>query len=303
MIFSEIYSAYYQAVSHILSEALKSPVSAEQIREISEKYAFSESALSIETAFREQRWQLILPNGTTPLKHIPNIPVTNLEKRWLKAISLDRRIKLFDCNFGLPDNIEPLFTENDFYIYDNYRDGDDFENEEYIRNFRLILSSIRERKPLDITIINKKQNNVSFTVMPDKLEYSEKDDKFRLLTSGCRTASVINLGKIVSCELHNGKFSVEKSCEHIGRKRTLTLELVDERNALERVMLHFSHFEKTAQQLDEKHYRLTIKYDQSDETEMLIRVLSFGQMVRVIEPQRFVNMIKNRLKRQKSCGL
>lgn len=303
MIFSEIYSAYYQTVAHILAEALKSPVSEKQIREISEKYAFSESALSIGTTFREQRWQLILPNGTTPLKHIPNIPVTDLEKRWLKAISLDRRIQLFDCDFGLPNDIEPLFTEKDFYIYDSYCDGDDFENEEYIRNFRLILSAIRERKPLDITIRNKKENNVSFTVIPDKLEYSEKDDKFRLLTSSCRTASVINLGRIISCEQHNGELNVEKSREHIGRKRTLILELVDERNALERVMLHFSHFEKTAQQLDDKHYRLTIKYDQSDETEMLIRVLSFGPMVRVIEPQRFVNMIKNRLKRQKSCGL
>lgn len=303
MIFSEIYSAYYQTVAHILTEALKNPVDFKQIREIAEKYAFSESALSIESAIREQRWQLILPNGTTPLKHTPNIPMTDLEKRWLKAISLDRRIRLFDCDFRFLSDIEPLFTEDDFYIYDIYRDGDDFENEEYIRNFRLILNAISEHKPLDITIKNKKGNNISFFVMPDKLEYSEKDDKFRLLTSGCSTTSVINLGKIISCELHNGNFSMGKSRDHIGRKRTLTLELVDERNALERVMLHFSHFEKTAQQLDEKHYRLTITYDQSDETEILIRILSFGPMVRVIEPQRFVNMIKNRLKRQKSCGL
>ena len=83
----------------------------------------------------------------------------------------------------------------------------------------------------------------------------------------------------------------------------MTLELVDERNALERVMLHFSHFEKTAEKLDDKHYRLTICYDQNDETEMLIRILSFGPLVRVTAPDRFIRMIQNRLRRQKQYNL
>ena len=83
----------------------------------------------------------------------------------------------------------------------------------------------------------------------------------------------------------------------------MTLELVDERNALERVMLHFSHFEKTAEKLNDKHYRLTICYDQNDETEMIIRVLSFGPLVRVTAPDRFISMIQSRLRRQKQYNL
>ena len=288
MIFSEINSAYYNAVSHILCEAVSSPISIERIREIAVKYAFAESVIPIEGAIREQNWQLILPDGSTPLRHKPDIPLTELQLRWLKAISLDKRIQLFDCNFDLPDR---------------YADGDDYEDEEYIRRFRLILSAMHERQPLDIIIRNKKDNELSLTVIPDRLEYSERDDKFRLLTSGSRTASVINLGRITECSLHEGEFKAETSKSHIGKKRTLTLELVDERNALERVMLHFSHFEKTAEKLGDKHYRLTICYDQNDETEMLIRVLSFGPLVRVTAPDRFIRMIQNRLRRQKQYDL
>ena len=118
MIFSEIYSVYYNAVSHILSEAVRSPVSIERIREIAVKYAFAESVIPIESAVREQNWQLILPDRSTPLHHKPDIPLTELQLRWLKAISLDKRIRLFDCNFDLPNDIKPLFTEDDYYIFD-----------------------------------------------------------------------------------------------------------------------------------------------------------------------------------------
>ena len=303
MIFSEIYSSYYNAVSHIIQEALQAPVNAEKIREIILKYAFAESVLPIEQALKNQDWLLILPDGTTPLKNVPEIPLTLLQKRWLKAVSFDKRVKLFDIDMSFLDDTEPLFTQEDYYIFDRCNDGDDYDNETYISRFRMILSAVHNRKPLDITVRNRKNNEVSFTVMPEKLEYSEKDDKIRLLTSGSRAASVINLGRVVSCSLHEGGFKPEKGKRNSGRICSLTLELVDERNALERVMLHFSHFEKTAERLDEKHYRLTIRYEQSDETEILIRVLSFGPLVRVTAPERFIKMIQKRLKRQKSCGL
>ena len=78
-------------------------------------------------------------------------------------------------------------------------------------------------------------------------------------------------------------------------KRSVTLELTDERNALERVMLHFAHFEKQAERIGESRYKLTLVYDPDDETELVIRILSFGPMVRVSSPARFVGLIKERL--------
>ena len=50
-------------------------------------------------------------------------------------------------------------------------------------------------------------------------------------------------------------------------------------------------------------YATSIDYDKNDETEIVIRILSFGQMEKVVEPNSFVDLIKDRLLKQKSCGL
>ena len=77
------------------------------------------------------------------------------------------------------------------------------------------------------------------------------------------------------------------------------MELIDERNALERGMLHFSHLEKETVKLDENKYRITLVYNQDDETEILIRVLSFGPVLKVLEPEYFIRQIRKRLEMQK----
>lgn len=74
--------------------------------------------------------------------------------------------------------------------------------------------------------------------------------------------------------------------------------LTDTRNALERVLLHFSHLQKETVRLDDIHYRVTLCYDKQDETEMVIRVLSFGSMIRVTEPEYFVALLRQRIERQ-----
>ena len=68
-------------------------------------------------------------------------------------------------------------------------------------------------------------------------------------------------------------------------------------------MLHFAHFKKEAERLSEHKYRIKIYYERDDETELLIRVLSFGPFVKVTEPEHFVGLIKKRLLMQKSCDL
>ena len=67
------------------------------------------------------------------------MPLTTLQKQWLKAISLDPRVKLFGAKFPDLDEIEPLFTPEDYYVYDKYSDGDDYENENTLWNTYNIL--------------------------------------------------------------------------------------------------------------------------------------------------------------------
>ena len=45
-------------------------------------------------------------------------------------------------------------------------------------------------------------------------------------------------------------------------------------------------------------YRLTLRYDREDETELLIRVLSFGPVLKVVSPDSFIDKVKERLRKQ-----
>ena len=68
-------------------------------------------------------------------------------------------------------------------------------------------------------------------------------------------------------------------------------------------MLHFAHFEKQAEKLDKKHYLVKIRYAHDDEPEMVIRILSFGPMAEVTEPESFRKLVIEKLKNQLSCEL
>lgn len=301
MLFSELYSAYYNTVADILKEAVHYPLQDKEINHIIEKKAFGESALTIPSALREERWQLLLPDGTTLLNQVPTMPLTTLQKRWINAIANDPRMRLFTDEPLYFHDVDPLFLPEDICVFDKYADGDDYEDENYIHNFRLILDAIKNQYPLKVELKNRKGDLTSKIILPEYLEYSQKDDKFRLIGAGIRFGNTINLGRIVSCVPAEDTYKITPGKRNPSRPRSVVMELVDERKALERVLLHFAHFEKQAEKIDEKHYRITVYYDKDDETEMVIRVLSFGPMIKVTAPVHFIELIKKRLMEQKSC--
>ena len=303
MIFSELYSAYYNAVARILGAAVSHPLEKNEMRRIVAENAFGESILTIEPAIAEQKWQLVRADGTTPIAHVPTMPLTTLEKRWLKAIFADARIRLFtDEAPDFPD-VTPLFCPDDVSVFDRYSDGDPYGDEEYVARFRLILEAIKHKTPLDIHMKNRKGGITHMILTPEYLEYSEKDDKFRLIGSGNRYGGTVNLQRIVKCEPYTKPFECKPYFKPETDTRTVEFELVDQRNALERVLLHFAHFEKEARRLEDGRYMVTVRYDKEDEAELVIRILSFGPLIKVASPGRFVELIKDRLRRQKSCGL
>lgn len=302
MVFHEIYSAYYNAVAKILAAIVSENGTERELKDIVAKYAFGESALTILPALKSGKWQLVKNDLTTPIEHEPTMPLTILEKRWLKAISLDRRIKLFGVKFDGLDDVEPLFTEEDYRIYDQYSDGDPYDDEGYIKRFGIILKAINNRSPLKIEMLSRSGETVFRRCIPTRLEYSEKDDKFRMYTSGKRYVYVMNLARITKCVPYEGERFVPFT-ESAPVTDTVTLEITDERNALERVMLHFAHFEKRAECIGARKYRLTVTYNRDDEPEMVIRILSFGPLVKVLAPDNFIFLIKEKLKKQISCGL
>ena len=45
-----------------------------------------------------------------------------------------------------------------------------------------------------------------------------------------------------------------------------------------------------------------VDYDKDDETEMVIRILSFGPMIKVVQPEHFINLIQRAFKKTKKLG-
>ncbi|MCI7812195.1 MAG: WYL domain-containing protein [Lachnospiraceae bacterium] len=146
--------------------------------------------------------------------------------------------------------------------------------------------------------------------MPQYIEYSLKDDKFRVRGNAiCDTAKkirVLNIARIKNCSLADGEIRENEPSKSMNNRvpadeerRSITMEVTYDRNALERILIHFSHLEKETKKLDQKHYRVKVVYDASDDTEMLIRILSFGPMVKVVEPDDFIVKIRERLQKQR----
>lgn len=68
-------------------------------------------------------------------KNRPSMPLSTLQKRWLKAVSCDPRVRLFgEIQFDFPD-VEPLFLPSDVIIFDQYNDGDPYQDPAYIAKF------------------------------------------------------------------------------------------------------------------------------------------------------------------------
>ena len=306
MLFSEIYSAYYNTVASIISCSQQGKLDSDILFNIVKESAFPESFMTIGSALETGKWPLIKKDYSTNIQNLPTMPLSILQERWLKALCNDKRIRLFVDNEVLTKlrlklkDVEPLFTDNDYYLYDKYSDGDPYDDSEYIKNFRTVLEAIHQKKIISVEYTGRFGQQKRFTCAPYKIEYSEKDDKFRIISKVKNRHSILNIARINSCELTENSKVDDISDEDLpyNRRTTVTLEIYDERKALERVMLAFAHFEKSAVQISDDVYQLTLNYDSFDETELVVRVLSFGPMVKVLEPESFRNLIQERISKQ-----
>lgn len=306
MLFSEIYSAYYNTVASIISCSQQGKLDSDLLFKIVKESAFPESFMTIGSALETGKWPLVKKDYSTNIQNIPTMPLSILQKRWLKALCNDKRIRLFVSDEVLErlknqlQDVEPLFTENDYYLYDKYSDGDPYDDSEYIKNFRTVLEAIHQKKTISVEYTGRFGQQKRFICAPCKIEYSEKDDKFRIISKVKNRHSILNIARINSCELTDNSKVDDISEEDLpdNSRTSVTLEIYDERKAMERVMLAFAHFEKSAVQISDDVYQLILNYDSFDETELVVRVLSFGPMVKVIEPQSFVKLIQERIESQ-----
>jgi len=279
----------------VLSEACGGVLTDRRLNEIIRNKAFDESVLEIPSALRDD-WSLLTDDMKTPVKHAPTMPLTLLQKRWLKALLGDPRIKLFGVTDEGLEDVKPLYDQSTFYYFDRYTDGDPYSDERYIAHFQTILHAIKEKSFITVRSLARSGRTRKYICYPWHLEYSSKDDKFRLYATSDKNTLRINISRIISVDITPRPYEEPTSPKL--RISTLVMVLTDDRNAMERAMLHFSNLRKETVRLDDKHYQMTLYYNRDDESELLIRVLSFGPYIQVISPDKFVDLIRERLVKQ-----
>ena len=298
MLFSEYYGAYFACVAEILSEAVEGTLTKEKISEIAVKQGLGESVLTIPANLRNGNWPLITPDCKTPVRHLPPHPTTLLQKRWLKTLLLDPRIRLFGLTDKGLEDVAPLFDPAKIVWYDRYCNGDSFEDESYIERFRQLLEAVKTHRKVQVIFDSHRGKHNNWTVIPYRLEYSSTDDKFRLLChSGKWRNRTLNLSRISYVRLW-GTFDPDDYPVPELTNESVTLEITNERNALERAMLQFSYLAKRTERISDKVFRMTLYYRREDETELLIKIISFGPLVKVVDPDSFASLIKERIERQ-----
>ena len=316
-LFSEIYNRYFQIVNRLLLK--RGTISPKMLKSTVQKYGFGESMLFLLPGLSENRWELFeeteggfcskLPGGVT-------VPLSRLQKRWLKAVLCDPRAALFldeeqkEKITEVLRDVMPLFHYEDFRYFDRFSDGDDYAEENYRKQFRIIRDAIRNEQILRIRYEARTGRVTKLTIRPQYLEYSVKNNCFRLLCEVVgknRTQKhILRISRMREAEVSDEDPNEELLAYEEKEPEKITLLIRDQRNAVERIMLQFADYRKNTVRLEDNTYRCEIFYDKDDETELLIEILSFGPMIEVVnvpENKRFLGLMRERLQKQKALEL
>ena len=313
-LFNEIYGVYYQAVTEIINRAIAAPISRSEIEEIISKYAFSDTSFLLSSVIGEERYYPVLQKRkeeegasrqksakeeyVTPIKRKARMPLTLLEKRWLKTISEDPRVKLFDCVFPPLSDVKPLYERSSIRFCGEYSLGDDYSSEEYIRIFKRVFQATKEKRYIYIRYVSPKVGVVEDVFEPISLQYSTKENRFRLFAypRGRDLIYMINLSRITEASVKDVIRSPRK-----GEVELSYVELIFKRarETPQRLLLYFSNYERQTKKLDENHFSVKIAYPKADESEVLVNLLSFVPMVKVVAPEQMKEKFDERIRKQK----
>lgn len=316
-IFSEIYGTYFR----IAAKLLENEVTDEKtVRETVQREGFRDSVLFLPQKLIPggEDWGLFSRTADGKLKRVtkkaPVKMLTKLQKMWLKAKLSDPRIRLFmdDETVSRLDEkllgVQPLYRTEYFRFTDRFADSDDYSDEKYIANFCKVLDAVKHRKIVEVSYVSGHGKRMSGKFVLLKMEYSPKNDKFRaycylLRNDRVKSSGIINIGRIESITDTGRYFRTPVSMEDYFSSRKCkspaVIRVTTARNGVERFMLEFASYEKhTVRDLESGEYTVKLWYDEQDETELLIRLLSFGPVIEILGPERLRSQARERVRRQ-----
>lgn len=320
-LFSEVYSCYYTAMGKIINESLGGEISEETVRDIIKTFAFEESDIFIIPKLESKSWNFFDEENKCKIKNNTDMPLTKIQKMWLCAIFNDEKINLFFDEkevvkikkYFEDNNIEPMFRQNDFYYFDQFRLGDDYSDKRYREHFKKLVDAVKSKQILNISYSNRKDKEINKEFLVLKIEYSKKNNRHRVYCAQIQDKRrknyyLLNVARIIeisnSENEYNEYISFEKYAENNLANEPIVLEISNERDALERCMVQFANFNKRTEYNEEtKKYLCYIYYNKDLETELLIQVMSFVPLVKVLGHSKFLELFMERVRMQKKLML
>lgn len=329
-LFSEVFGAYYQMTCYLLrvcGNPGRNGLSREEIQKMADRMGFAETSIYLlPKLLGEDGWPFLEKlSGTPPrwksrLHSLPKRPLTLLERRWLSAVVSDPKAPLF-LSYELLgrlsqalEGIAPLYQNKDFRCFDQYQDGDPYQCSAYQKNFRMVLSALQDGNALEISFQAGTHDGLENprihrgVYLPLQLEFSEKDDKFRVYCQRLHHGrlagyATINLGRVLMVSPYYGKFEApserllfQEWMKKQQCSQPVEVDLSPERNGVERFLVEFSSYKKeTILDHQTGHCKVKIWYQKTDETEVLIRILGFGPVARVLGPKSFLQQVRARV--------
>ena len=316
-LFSEIYGTYFRIAAELLENEVTDK---KTVRDTVLHEGFRDSVLFLPQKLIPcgEDWELFRREKDNTLRRItkkaPVKVLTKLQKMWLKAKLSDPRIRLFMDEETIKKlqtelgDIKPLYRHEHFRLTDRFADHDDYSDEKYIANFRTALDAVKNRWIVDISFHTGRGKRASGRFVLLKMEFSPKNGKFRaycylLRNDRIRSSGLINIGRIDSItdtgRVFRTPFSMDDYFSSRKCKEPAVIRVTNERNGVERFMLEFASFEKhTVRDLEKNEYTVELWYDEQDETEVLIMLLSFGPVIEILGPGKLRSQAKERIERQ-----
>lgn len=317
-LFDKIYNCYFQVVSCILDEASIQPATKAGIQSVFDEMGFLESGFTMIPKLTDGTWNFLDQTGNdlfvAKLDTLEDVPLTNLQRSWMKALLEDVRFQLFFTADEFSrlqaalKGIPPLYHPVAFYHTEQFADGDDFLDPDYKMHFQRLTEAIKLGHILHLQYHSPRERIVELDFFPCNIHYSAPDNKLRLLGAQyiegkAKRLVTLNLSRILTiCEASyrpEHVFSITKALQQKLPPEPVTFEILAGRNALERSMLQFSCYAKhTVYDKKKKKYICSIFYEPEQEAVLLEDLLSYGSMIKVLGPESFLKAMKKRLRKK-----
>lgn len=172
-LFSEIYNCYFQVIQSLVTQ--NPCLSEKELKTRIQDTCFAESVLYLLPRLTRQEWGFYEKRDGylhTRLSADFYVPLTDLQKAYIRAILLDDKIGLFldeeeiDSIHHAFADVPPLYLPDDFYYYDRFAYRDDYQDPAYRKRFRTLLSAIQNHVCVDILYESRCHRRLHHSYLP-----------------------------------------------------------------------------------------------------------------------------------------